>query len=68
MASLVTLLLVLLSLTLGLQAQAPGYRPNWKRQTTANFFTTFRSQPKYKNPLNQGGARDHRGGGPGAHD
>ncbi|KAA1098701.1 hypothetical protein PGTUg99_009072 [Puccinia graminis f. sp. tritici] len=68
MPSLVTLLLVLLSLTLGLQAQAPGYRLNWKREPTVNFFPTFRPQPKYENPPNNGGARDHRGNDPGAHD
>ncbi|KAA1117539.1 hypothetical protein PGT21_013689 [Puccinia graminis f. sp. tritici] len=34
MPSLVALLLVLLSLTLGLQAQAPGYTPNWEGETT----------------------------------
>ncbi|KAA1099509.1 hypothetical protein PGT21_009831 [Puccinia graminis f. sp. tritici] len=61
MPSLVTLLLVLLSLTLGLQAQAPGYRLNWKREPTV-------PQPKYENPPNNGGARDHRGKDPGAHD
>ncbi|KAA1098700.1 hypothetical protein PGTUg99_009006 [Puccinia graminis f. sp. tritici] len=68
MASLVTLLLVLLSLTLGLQAQAPGSTPNWKRDTTADFFPTCRPQLKYEPPPNHDGNQDHRGGGPGSHD
>ncbi|KAA1098699.1 hypothetical protein PGTUg99_008902 [Puccinia graminis f. sp. tritici] len=57
MPSLVTLLLVLLSLTLGLQAQAPGYRPNWEGETT-------RPGPSHEPPPTPRGSNAHDGDGP----